>query len=52
MICPIMTIGTIKTGAHYACMKEDCAMWDFERECCGLRVLSPTEARALLRVDD
>lgn len=52
MICPIMTIGTIGTGDHVACKGEDCAMWDFERECCGLRVLSLTEARALLRVDD
>ena len=52
MLCPIMTIGCIETGDHVACKGEDCAMWDFERECCGLRVLSPTEARTLLRADD
>ena len=52
MICPIMTVGTIGTGDYVACKGEDCAMWDVERDCCGLRVLSPTEARALLRVDD
>ena len=52
MICPIMTVGTIETGDYVHCVGEDCSMWDVERECCGLRVLSPTEARALLRVDD
>lgn len=40
LICPLMTIGTIGTGDYVACKGEDCAMWDVERDCCGLRVPS------------
>ena len=50
MMCPILS--SHPDAPVTRCDKENCAMWDFERECCGLRVLSLTEARALLRVDD
>lgn len=43
MMCPILSMhpGAPKTR----CEREDCAMWDVERDCCGLRVLAPSEVQ-------
>lgn len=51
MICPIITAGGMADhddGMMQDCLREDCAMWDVERDCCGLRTLSPSDAKELL----
>lgn len=42
-ICPFLTIYSKVNPVLAECMGEDCAMWCIERDCCGLRVLSPSE---------
>lgn len=46
MICPIMSAGLIvRQDDFISCKGEDCALWDIERDCCGLRALSPSEVQ-------
>lgn len=41
LICPFISAGRMcDTGTTARCQKASCAIWDLERNCCGLRACS------------
>ncbi len=54
MKCPILSAPTVRTAftAYFAdvdCLKEECAWWDEEKNCCSVKVIAKTASRYLYK---